>query len=160
MKTINNYINEKLVIGKNIIHKNQNTKNIDEMSPELESIWNNFEIDKLFEPSNWGNKTPFLTNEEGEELKIKLNDFLDNNHCDKTKFKYFILAGHKFRDKKIAKNFKKHNPTIIRLNSILEFSNDKQILFKKDSLRFEVSSSNKILGMYGPYGGSKIVLLE
>ena len=153
MNNLTQYLQEKLVI-------NQNTKVITKMSPELESIWNHFEIYKLFEPTNWGDKTPFLTEEEGEELKTKLNDFLYDNHCDKTKFKYYILAGHKFRDKKIAKDFKKHNPTIIRLNSMLEFSNDKQILFKKSGLSFEVSSSNKILGMYGPYGGSKIVLLE
>ena len=64
---------------------------------------------------------------------------------------------YKFKDKKIAKDFKKHNPTIMIKNSQIDYAKDKELLYKKNSLYFEASASKKLLGMYGPYGGSKVV---
>ena len=151
MKKIKSFILEKLII-------NKDTKVNNSMSPEMQSIWDHFEIDKLYEPDSGRlEKEPFLTEEEGNEMIKKLEDFLSKNKWDATKFKYFILAGHKFKDKKIAKDFKKHNPTIMWKNSDISYAKDKETLYKKDSLYFDASASKKLLGMYGPYGGSKVV---
>ena len=151
MKKIKSFILEKLIINKNIkIEKG--------MSPEMQSIWDHFEMDKLYEPDSGRlQKEPFLTNEEGNEMIKKIEDFLSKNKWDVSKFKYFILTGHKFKDKKIAKDFKKHNPTIMDKNSQIDYAKDNETLYKKDSLRFDASASEKLLGMYGPYGGSKVV---
>ena len=151
MKQIKEFINEKLVI-------NKDTKVNNTMSPELKNIWDHFEIDKLYEIDKGRlQNEPYITDEEGNELKEKLEDFLSKNKWDATKFKYFILAGHKFKDKKIAKDFKKHNMSVMNRNSYISDAKDKETLFKKDSLRFDASASEKLLGMYGPYGGSKVV---
>ena len=151
MKKIKSFILEKLIIDKNIkISKG--------MSPEMQSIWNHFEMDKLYKPDIGRlQKEPFLTEEEGKEMIEKIEDFLSKNKWDATKFKYFIGMGHKFKDNKIAKDFKKHNPSIMNRNSYISYAKDKETLFKKNSLRFDASASEKLLGMYGPYGGSKVV---
>jgi len=151
MKNLKDIINEKLVI-------NKDTKVNNSMSPEMQSIWDHFEIDKLYEPDSGRlEKEPFLTEEEGKEMIKKIEDFLSKNKWDATKFKYFILAGYKFKDNKIAKDFKKNNMSVMNRNSFISDAEDKEILFKKDSLRFDASASEKLLGMYGPYGGSKVV---
>lgn len=150
MKQIKEFINEKLVI-------NKDTKVNDTMSPEMQSIWDHFEMDRLYTPLGYNDTEPFLSKEEGKEMIEKLEDFLSKNKWDATKFKYFILAGYKFKDKKIAKDFKKNNMSVMNRNSFISDAEDKEILFKKDSLRFDASASEKLLGMYGPYGGSKVV---
>lgn len=150
MKKIKSFILEKLII-------NKDTKVNNSMSPEMKSIWDHFEMDRLYTPIGYGDTEPFLTEEEGKEMIEKIEDFLSKNKWDATKFKYFIGMGHKFKDKKIAKDFKKHNPSIMNRNSYISYAKDKQTLFKKDSLRFDASASEKLLGMYGPYGGSKVV---
>jgi hypothetical protein len=155
MKQIKEFINEKLVINKDTKISN------DTMSPEMKSIWDHFEMDKLYEVDKGRlQKEPFLTKEEGKEMIEKLEDFLSKNKWDASKFKYFILAGHKFKDNKIAKDFKKHNPTIMWKNSDIDYAKDKETLYKKDSLRFDASASKKLLGMYGPYGGSRVVQFD
>ena len=153
MKRINEFINEKLVINKNI-------KILNDMSPEMKSIWDHFEMDRLYTDLSGIGEGPFLNEEEGKEMIEKLEDFLSKNKWDVSKFKYFILAGHKFKDKKIAKDFKKHNPTIMRKNSDISYAKDNETLYKKDSLHFEASAEKKLLGMYGPYGGSKVVQFD
>lgn len=151
MKQIKVFINEKLVI-------NKDTKVNNSMSPEMQSIWDHFEMDKLYEPDSGRlQKEPFLTEEEGKEMIEKLEDFLSKNKWDVDKLKYFILVGHKFKDKKIAKDFKKNNLSVMNRNSFISDAEDKETLFKKDSLRFDASASEKLLGMYGPFGGSKVV---
>lgn len=151
MKQIKEFINEKLVI-------NKDTKVNDTMSPELKSIWDHFEIDKLYEIDKGRlQKEPYITDEEGRELKEKLEDFLSKNKWDVSKLSYFIGMGYKFKNNKIAKDFKKHNPTVMNKNSRISYAKDKETLFKKDSLRFDASASEKLLGMYGPFGGSKVV---
>jgi len=151
MKKIKSFILEKLIINKDIKINNS-------MSPELKSIWDHFEIDKLYEIDKGRlQKEPYITDEEGKELKEKLENFLSKNKWDANKFKYFILAGHKFKDKKIAKDFKKNNLSVMNRNSFISDAEDKETIFKKNSLRFDASASEKLLGMYGPFGGSKVV---
>lgn len=151
MKKIKSFILEKLIINKNIkIEKG--------MSPEMQSIWDHFEMDKLYEPDSGRlQKEPFLTEEEGNEMIKKIEDFLSKNKWDVTKFKYFIQQGYKFKDNKIAKDFKKNNMSVMNRNSFISDAEDKETIFKKGSLRFDASASEKLLGMYGPYGGSKVV---
>lgn len=151
MKKIKSFILEKLII-------NKDTKINNSMSPEMQSIWDHFEMDKLYEPDIGRlQKEPFLTEEEGKEMIKKLEDFLMKNKWDANKFKYFILAGHKFKDNKIAKDFKKNNLSVMNRNSFINNAEDKETIFKKNSLRFDASASEKLLGMYGPFGGSKVV---
>ena len=150
MKKIKSFILEKLII-------NKDTKVNNSMSPEMQSIWNHFEMDRLYTPLGYGDTEPFLTEEEGKEMIEKLENFLMKNKWDAGKLKYFIGMGHKFKDKKIAKDFKKHNPSIMNRNSYISYAKDKETLFEKGSLRFVASASEKLLGMYGPYGGSKVV---
>ena len=156
MKQIKEFINEKLEINEKLII-NKDTKVNNSMSPEMKSIWDHFEMDRLYTPLGYGDTEPFLTEEEGKEMIEKLEDFLMKNKWDADKLKYFIGMGHKFKDKKIAKDFKKHNPTVMIKNSQIDYAKDKELLYKKNSLYFEASASKKLLGMYGPYGGSKVV---
>ena len=150
MKNLKDIILEKLVI-------NKDTKVNNLMSPEMQSIWDHFEMDKLYTPIGYGDTEPFLTKEEGNEMIEKLEDFLSKNKWDANKLSYFIGTGHKFKDNKIAKDFKKHNSTIMNKNDYISYAKDKERLYKKNSLYFEASASKKLLGMYGPYGGSKVV---
>jgi hypothetical protein len=153
MKNLSNYIIEKFKI---------NSKNVNnEYSDELKSLLDHFEFDKLYEiDEGRRQKEPYLTKEEGKEIMDKLDDFLIKNNANKDNFKYFIGQGHKFRDKKIAKDFKKHNPTMLWKDSALHYAKDNEKIFKKNSLYFEVSSQQKMIGMYGPFGGSKICQIE
>lgn len=151
MKNLKDIINEKLVINKDIKVNNS-------MSPVLKSIWDHFEMDKLYTPLGYGDTEPFLTKEEGEDMIEQLNSFLNHNKWnDESKLKYYCKAGIKFANNKIAKDFKKHNMSVMNRNSYISYAKDKEIIFEKGSLRFVASASEKLLGMYGPYGGSKVV---
>ena len=150
MKSIIQFINEKLKIN--------SQSNVSKNTEVLDDILKHFEFDDLYEIDKGRlQEEPYITKEEGEEIKKLLQEFLDeNNVTDKKSLKYFILQGHKFKDKKIAKDFRKHNPTVSRLNSTLHFAKDNKRIYKKESLYFEVSSEVQLIGMYGPFGGSKL----
>ena len=166
MKNLSNYISntERLSsLDDYILEKFKiNSKNVNnEYSDELKSLLEHFEFDKLYEVDEGRlQKEPYLTKEEGKEIMDKLDDFLVKNNANKDNFKYFIRQGYKFRSNKIAKDFKKHNPTMLWKDGALHNAKDNERIFKKNSLYFEVSSEVKMIGMYGPFGGAKICQIE
>jgi len=149
MISIIQFINEKLTINS----KSNITDGDDEV---LDDILAHFEFNDLYERHiGINDNSPFLNKDEGEEIKNILKDFIKENNISKDSLKYYIQQGYKFKDKKIAKDFRKHNPTCSSIDMTLNFSDDKKQLYKKNSLYFEVSVKNGIIGMFGPYGGAK-----
>ena len=149
MISIIQFINEALKV-------NSKSK-VSEDTEVLDDILAHFEFDDLYEIDHGRlQKEPYITEEEGEEIKKLLQEFIEKNKITKDSLKYYIGKGHKFKNNKIAKDFKKHNPTVISLNSKLHYAKDNERIFKKESLYFEVSSEAKLIGMYGPFGGSKL----
>lgn len=150
MKNLTIFIVERLKI-------NKDTK-IKENNDVLNSILAHFEFDELLNASStYLRKEPFLTKEEGEEIKSKLLEFIiDNNIVDVKKLKYCTNRGRKFKDKKINKDYKKDNAYWSALDLKLYKDKDAIEIYKKNGLTFKVSSEVKLIAMYGPYGGVKI----
>lgn len=151
MRTLNQFIIERLKI-------NKDTK-IKENNDVLNSILAHFEFDELLNASSsYLEKEPFLTKEEGEEIKSKLLEFIiDNNIVDVKKLKYCTNRGRNFKDKKINKDYKKDNAYWMALNYKLDYkAKDVIEIFKKKGLSFKVSLEVRLIAMYGPYGGVKI----
>lgn len=153
MKEISKYIIEKFKLNSKNIHK-------EEISNELKDILDHFEFDNLYEIDKGRlQKEPYITKEEGKDIISKLNDFLIETNANKDNFKYFCVRGMKFKDNKIDKDYKKNNSDISSFNMKINFADDKKRIFKKGSLYFEISKDEKLIGMYGPFGGSKICYL-
>ena len=146
MKQITNFIIEKLRINKDIKLSNDNE--------ELEDLLKHFEFDKLYEIDKGRlMKQPYITKEEGEEIKQKLLDFILDNNVQKENFKYYTNRGRKFSNKKIDKDYTKDNSKLINLDKF----RDEDTLFKGDNgLKFEGNSETKVIAMSGPFGGMKI----
>ena len=96
-------------------------------------------VEKISDPNYQQIELIKPSTEEGKEMIDKLEDFLMKNKWDTGKLKYFIGMGHKFKDKKIAKDFKKHNPTVMIKNSEIDYAKDKELLYKKNSLNINYS---------------------
>ena len=149
MISIIQFINEKLTINSksNIINNDEEV---------LNDILAHFEFDNLYEiDKSRLQKEPYITNDDVEEIKNQLLDFIKENNISKESLKYYIRKGHKFKNTKIAKDYKKDNTMCYNISMKIEFAKDKKRIFKKDSLYFEVSSKAKIIEMCGPYGGAK-----
>ena len=153
MKGLLQFIQEKLQINKD--------SKVKEFSDDLYSLLETFEFNNLYEIDKGRLQTkPYITKEEGLEIMEKLNKFLIENNANKDNFKYFAVRGSKCKNPRLDKKYNKNTSTIINLNSKLHGASDNEQIFKKNSLYFEVSSKEKLIGMYGPFGGSKVCQIE
>lgn len=146
MKNLKDIITEKLKVSSN--------SNVDNSSQELDDIVYHFMIDSFVDGTN-GYEEKFITQEEENKIKERLEDFIKANNVKYDNLKYFANRGYKSGNKKIDKDFKTNTNDWESLNWKLNFAKDKKRLFKKGGLCFEVSPDKKIIGMGGPYGGMK-----
>jgi len=149
MKSINHYIIEKFKLNS----KNVNNDNL-LSNKALEDLLEHFEFDKLYEIDKGRlMKKPYITEEEGEEIKKVLLKFIKENDCQKENFKYYTNRGTKFEKPKINRDYKKDDSIIINLN---RFSKD-HILYSCDyGLNFQANPESGIIAMTGPFGGIKM----
>jgi len=147
MKTLSEILLEKLVINKETKSSNST----------LDDLIFYFEIEKLMDNDDPLYKKPYITKEDFEEIKSKLEDFIERNNCNKETSKYYTNRGRKFDNNKISKKYIKDNAKWIGLNSFLK---DEDTFFKKNSLYFKSNDSKKLIAMCGPYGGIKICKYE
>ena len=146
MNTLYQYLIEKLKLTKD--SQITNTYN-----DSLDDLLKHFEFDSLFEIDKGRlMKEPYITKEEGEEIKNVLLDFIENNDCKKENFRYYTNRGAKFKDKKIDRDYKKGGKYLSYY-----YYNDEHILFTGNyGLKFAGNPKNKAIMMFGPLGGVKI----